>query len=821
MADKTLTELIDLLSELFTNMNNLDKTCYDMFFNVTPMDITLERYDENHILKEYVIPNRAKDKDSILFGNEEPEGNVPASIGKFYINLTDNSMYYKTQGTVLAPTSSGWELVFTSANSNNYFQVKSEKGIANGYTPLDENRKVSKEYLPLMELAFYNTGRTCTVSVELQTILSILSSNQDLVLSNLWTGTKDTKGIETITLSEVTEVTYPLNTEIATATGAPVVELATGIMTGFTSTDYLSVPLYGTEVMFGTGANIISEEIISSVGDNVVKIHPSETTLTVVPSNSNLTITNNYTGTKSIGTEVKVLTYKDLINWHTSICTIQGDLDITTGIVSGFANLDYLAPTCSWNSSATLKIKFITGTDITTPQVLVGTNMSVAIKNGYLGYNKLADQEFAQVVAITPNTAYYLKVTYDSVTSTNVVSYSTDGELWTALTPAESGGIFLLNSYAIGKGSIDGQDNVVFLGSIDTMASSVTISETETEFSTMTHEWRNESNAIISLVDYDLAVSGTPINNDILTLTYVTTKPKLGDIEISGNTEYRFKWDNSNIFDYTPKIIREGEWVPVGDTIKTEATSMNLFNGSFNGYMNLINTTNVSSNITYDENFTKVDSTGVLTYTFNKLGGFTANSNITIPVPVGKEITLVVDTGAISGTQTLVNNMSNASLVIVDGIMHFICNSVDSVTNLATITANTLYYFRFTLNESLTKVEFSTDNVVWTVLEFGGVTDFSELLKGELIQVGAGFSGSLNVTDSFTMVDGFKVPLCTISRADATETKSLAITDTKYKWYNDEDIVDLINYGVEIVGGNPSTGDRLTLTYTTTEKQFT
>ena len=138
--DITLTELIDMLSELFTNMNNLDKTYYDMFYNPIPLDITLERYDENGVLQKVVLPNRAKDKDSVIVGSGDPEGVVPASIGKLYIDGDNSYLYYKTQGTALAPTVSGWMLIFTSANAGKTFQLISEKGQPNGYAPLNAYR---------------------------------------------------------------------------------------------------------------------------------------------------------------------------------------------------------------------------------------------------------------------------------------------------------------------------------------------------------------------------------------------------------------------------------------------------------------------------------------------------------------------------------------------------------------------------------------------------------------------------------------------------------------------------------------------------------
>ena len=105
-------ELTVLLSELFTNMNNLDKTYYDMFYNTTPMDISLERYDENGVLQTYLIPNRAKDGTAVLQGQDSPTGRVIANIGAFYLDTLNYDLYFKSTGN----DAYGWVELWSAAN---------------------------------------------------------------------------------------------------------------------------------------------------------------------------------------------------------------------------------------------------------------------------------------------------------------------------------------------------------------------------------------------------------------------------------------------------------------------------------------------------------------------------------------------------------------------------------------------------------------------------------------------------------------------------------------------------------------------------------
>lgn len=109
MSENLTQEQINtLLTDLFVNMNNLDKTYYDMFYNPVPMDIVIERYDDNNVLQTYTIPNRAKDRQQgvVLKGTVPPEGQVQAEAGTLYLDTVSLSLYYKASGN--ATDALGW-----------------------------------------------------------------------------------------------------------------------------------------------------------------------------------------------------------------------------------------------------------------------------------------------------------------------------------------------------------------------------------------------------------------------------------------------------------------------------------------------------------------------------------------------------------------------------------------------------------------------------------------------------------------------------------------------------------------------------------------
>lgn len=109
---RTMEDVVNLLMVLFTNLNNQNETYYDMFLNPTPMDIPLERYDENGELVTVYHPNVAKMRLSIYSGDSDPNGKQTAAQGSFYINTTNYDLFYKGYGN----DSNGWFLLWSIRN---------------------------------------------------------------------------------------------------------------------------------------------------------------------------------------------------------------------------------------------------------------------------------------------------------------------------------------------------------------------------------------------------------------------------------------------------------------------------------------------------------------------------------------------------------------------------------------------------------------------------------------------------------------------------------------------------------------------------------
>ena len=109
---RSMEEVSYLLNILYTNLNNLDRIYYDMFINPEPMDIELERYDENGILTTVTLANRAKDKLQTYTGVGNPNGNQTASTGALYVDTNSASMYYKGSGS----DAYGWILIWSASN---------------------------------------------------------------------------------------------------------------------------------------------------------------------------------------------------------------------------------------------------------------------------------------------------------------------------------------------------------------------------------------------------------------------------------------------------------------------------------------------------------------------------------------------------------------------------------------------------------------------------------------------------------------------------------------------------------------------------------
>lgn len=132
---RTLEDVVNLLTILFTNLNNQNEIYYDMFLNPTPMDLELERYDENGELVTVVLANRAKDRISALSGSGSPNGVKAAPVGSTYIDTTAGDFYFKASGT----DAYGWILVRTTRNFIEGTQYISPTGDASGLVNLNMN----------------------------------------------------------------------------------------------------------------------------------------------------------------------------------------------------------------------------------------------------------------------------------------------------------------------------------------------------------------------------------------------------------------------------------------------------------------------------------------------------------------------------------------------------------------------------------------------------------------------------------------------------------------------------------------------------------
>lgn len=130
---RTLEDAVNLLTVLFTNLNNQNRAYYDIFLNPEPMDVPLEMYNEKGEVQTVLIPNRAKDNMVASSGTGNPNGRKVAPVGSLYIDSENNALYYKAQGT----DANGWVMVWTANNFVEGSQYLSPTGDASGLVNLN------------------------------------------------------------------------------------------------------------------------------------------------------------------------------------------------------------------------------------------------------------------------------------------------------------------------------------------------------------------------------------------------------------------------------------------------------------------------------------------------------------------------------------------------------------------------------------------------------------------------------------------------------------------------------------------------------------
>lgn len=106
-----MNQIAVVLSELVQNYNELARYWYDVFHDPAAKDITVKFLDVDGNLRNYTIPNRAKDRSFILHGDTDPEGNVFASTGSLYQNTKEGKLFFKltTEGNDGSVSATNWK----------------------------------------------------------------------------------------------------------------------------------------------------------------------------------------------------------------------------------------------------------------------------------------------------------------------------------------------------------------------------------------------------------------------------------------------------------------------------------------------------------------------------------------------------------------------------------------------------------------------------------------------------------------------------------------------------------------------------------------
>ena len=228
----------------------------------------------------------------------------------------------------------------------------------------------------------------------------------------------------------------------------------------------------------------------------------------ITSSNAGLTVSGEYTGD-----EDKVFTATDetVVN---PILTVGSLCLNNNGIISNFAyNTSNII---NWNITPPSEfiIKINTGSDIDTTQGIFGSDVSVCIKGGRLGYNsQVSEGSFTSVVTVSTEQDIWIKYVKKSSID-GVAYYSFTGEPSSYLR-INSSSETLFSSLAIGYGYVAGS-YYPFLGSVDLNNSSYVDIEGRTIM-------LSSLNWTPSLSLHGLTVTGIPNVGDTIAVTLENT----------------------------------------------------------------------------------------------------------------------------------------------------------------------------------------------------------------------------------------------------------------------------------------------------------
>ena len=125
----TFSQIMTLLTQLSTNYTNIFTDYYNIFLNPTPMDVTLQLFDQDGNLQTIVIPNRAKDRQYILNGEGDPNGNISGNRGSIYQDLENGAVYINLDSDI-----DGWSKIVDESELATYIKqgAGSPEGIVTG-----------------------------------------------------------------------------------------------------------------------------------------------------------------------------------------------------------------------------------------------------------------------------------------------------------------------------------------------------------------------------------------------------------------------------------------------------------------------------------------------------------------------------------------------------------------------------------------------------------------------------------------------------------------------------------------------------------------
>ena len=109
---RTTEDIINVLSILYFNLNEIERNFYDIFLNPKNMIINLQRYNDLGVLDVVPVKNLASLQTTALTGSGSPNGEVTAEVGKFYIDTSEYNLYFKSSGS----DSQGWVLLWSGLN---------------------------------------------------------------------------------------------------------------------------------------------------------------------------------------------------------------------------------------------------------------------------------------------------------------------------------------------------------------------------------------------------------------------------------------------------------------------------------------------------------------------------------------------------------------------------------------------------------------------------------------------------------------------------------------------------------------------------------